>query len=147
VKKFRDLSSLLDKPPANKQEATPRVDVEAEEARYRHLVKDWNGAVEEIRKIEGFSRFLLPPSFSDLRDAARGGPIIMLITSMLSCDAIIIWHEQPPTQILLPTMLEKLLTLVDRFQHRSTLALTAALIELWDDVVCPVVRNLSPFAP
>ncbi|KAG2107865.1 CHAT domain-containing protein [Suillus cothurnatus] len=147
VKRFRDLSSLLDKPPANEREATPRVDVEAEEARYRRLVKDWNGAVEEIRKIEGFSRFLLSPSFSDLRDAARGGPIIVLIASMSSCDAVIIWHEQPPTHISLPTTLEKLLTLVDRFQRRSTLALTAALIELWDEVVCPVVRNLGPFAP
>ncbi|KAG2139978.1 CHAT domain-containing protein [Suillus cothurnatus] len=147
VKRFRDLSSLLDKPPANEREATPRVDVEAEEARYRCLVKDWNGAVEEIRKIEGFSHFLLPPSFSDLRDAARGGPIIVLIASMSSCDAVIIWHEQPPTHIPLPTTLEKLLILVDRFQRRSTLALTAALIELWDDVVCPVVRNLGPFAP
>ncbi|KAG1847404.1 hypothetical protein F4604DRAFT_1935911 [Suillus subluteus] len=66
VKKFRDLSSLLDKPPANNREATSRVNAEAEEAWYRHLVKDWNGAVEEIRKIEGFSCFLLPPSFSNL---------------------------------------------------------------------------------
>ncbi|KAG2115415.1 hypothetical protein BD769DRAFT_1752789 [Suillus cothurnatus] len=147
VKRFRDLGSLLDKPPANEQEATPRVDVEAEEARYRRLVKDWNGAVEEIRKIEGFSRFLLSPSFSDLRDAARGGPIIVLIASMSSCDAVIIWHEQPPTHIPLPTTLEKLLTLVNKFQRRSTLALTAALIELWDDIVCPVVRNLGPFSP
>ncbi|KAG1847372.1 hypothetical protein F4604DRAFT_1975809 [Suillus subluteus] len=66
VKKFRDLSSLLDKPPVNNQEATSRVNAEAEEAWYRHLVKDWNGAVEEIQKIEGFSCFLLPPSFSNL---------------------------------------------------------------------------------
>ncbi|KAG2114914.1 CHAT domain-containing protein [Suillus cothurnatus] len=147
VKKFRDLSSLLDQPPASYAEATLRVNVEAEEARYRRLVKDWNGAVEEIRKIEGFSRFLLPPSFSNLRDAARGGPIIVLIASKLSCDAIIIWHEQPPTKIPLSTKLEKLQTLVARFQRRSTLALTTALIELWDDVVRPVVKNLGPFAP
>ncbi|KAG1838378.1 CHAT domain-containing protein [Suillus subalutaceus] len=146
VKKFRDLSSLLNKSPANDREATPTVDAEAEEARYRHLVKEWNGAVEEIRRIEGFSCFLLPPSFSDLRDAARGGPIIMLITSKSSCDAIIIWHEQPPTKIPLPTKLEKLQTLVARFQRRSTPALTTALIELWEDVVRPVVENLGGFA-
>ncbi|KAG1857024.1 hypothetical protein DFJ58DRAFT_727042 [Suillus subalutaceus] len=34
MKKFRDLSSLLDNPPANNREATTRVHVEAEEARY-----------------------------------------------------------------------------------------------------------------
>ncbi|KAG2116370.1 TPR-like protein [Suillus cothurnatus] len=147
VKRFRDLSSLLDKPPANEREATPRVDVEAEEARYRRLVKDWNGAVEEIRKIEGFSRFLLPPLFSDLQDAARDGPIIVLIASKSSCDAIIIPHKQPPTNIPLPTDLEKLQILAARLQRRSPPALTTALAELWDDVVRPVVKNLGPFAP
>jgi hypothetical protein len=73
MKKFRDFSSPLDKPPANYPEATPRVDVETEETRYRRLMEDWNRVVEEIRKIEGFSRFLLPTLFSDLQDAARIG--------------------------------------------------------------------------
>ncbi|KAG2337380.1 hypothetical protein BDR05DRAFT_993055 [Suillus weaverae] len=146
VKKFRDLSSLLDKPPANYPEETPRVDVEAEEIQYRRLVEDWDRAVEEIRKIEGFSRFLLPPLFSDLQDAARVGPIIMLIASKLSCDAIIIPHKQPPISIQLPTNLEKLQILVVKFQCTSSSALTKALMELWDDVVRPVVENLGGFA-
>jgi len=146
VKKFRDLSFLLEKPPASYAEATPRVDVETEEVRYRRLVKDWNGAVEEIRKIEGFSRFLLPPLFSDLQDAARDGPIIVLIASKPSCDAIIILHKQPPTKITLPTDLEKLQALAARLQRRSMPALTTALAELWDDVVHLVVDNLRGFA-
>ncbi|KAG1848060.1 CHAT domain-containing protein [Suillus subalutaceus] len=146
IKKFRDLSSLLDKPSVNDREATPRVNVEAEETRYRCLVKDWNGTVEEICKIEGFSHFLLPPLFSDLQDAAHDGPIIVLITSELSCDAIIIPHKQPPTKIPLPTNLEKLQTLAARLQHRSTPALTTALTELWDEVVRLVVENLGGFA-
>ncbi|KAG2337646.1 hypothetical protein BDR05DRAFT_952445 [Suillus weaverae] len=146
MKKFRDLSSLLDKPPANYPEATPRVNVEAEETRYRRLVEDWNRAVEDIRKIEGFSRFLLPPLFSYLQDAARDGPIIMLIASELSCDAIIIPHKQPPTCIQLPTNLEKLQTLVVKLQRTSSPALIKALMELWDDVVRPVVENLGGFA-
>jgi CHAT domain-containing protein len=146
TKKFRDLSSLLGKPPANYPEVTSRVDAEAKETRYRRLVKEWNGVVEEIRKIEGFSRFLLPPLFSDLQDAARGGPIIVLITSESSCDAIIVPHKQPPARISLPTNLEKLQTLVARLQRRSTPALTTVLAELWDDVVRLVVENLSRFA-
>jgi CHAT domain-containing protein/ferredoxin len=146
VKQFRNLSSLLDKPPANYSEATPRVNEEAEEAQYRRLVKDWNRAVEEIQKIEGFSRFLLPPLFSDLQDAARDGPIIMLIASKSSCDAIIIPHKQPPTKIPLPTNLEKLQILAARLQRRSTPALTTALAELWDDVVRLVVETLRGFA-
>ncbi|KAG1823194.1 CHAT domain-containing protein [Suillus variegatus] len=155
IKRFRDLSSLLDKPPANYPEATPRDHVEAEENRYRRLVQDWNRAVEEIRKIEGFSRFLLPPLFSDLQDAARDGPIILLIASKSSCHAIIIPHKQPPTSVQLPTDLVKLAKLVLALQQAvqkeadpngKQTALTKALRELWDDVVCPVVEHLDRFA-
>ncbi|KAG1842265.1 TPR-like protein [Suillus subalutaceus] len=161
VKKFRDLSSLLDKPPANYPEATSRVDVEAEaeaeaeaeDTRYRRLVKDWNRAVEEIRKIEGFSSFLLPPLFSNLQDAARDGPIIVLIASQSSCDAIIIPHKQPPTSIQLPISLLKLARLVVALREAinkeagpkgNQPALTKALRELWGNVVRP---NLAEFAP
>ncbi|KAG1819875.1 hypothetical protein DFJ58DRAFT_673309, partial [Suillus subalutaceus] len=146
MKRFRDLSSLLGKPPASHLEGTPRVDVEAEATRYRRLVEDWNRAVEEIRKIEDFSRFLLPPMFSDLQDAARDGPIIVLIASKSSCDAIIIPHKQPPTSIQLSTNLEKLQMLVIKFQRTSRPALTKALMELWDDIVRPVVENLGRYA-
>jgi hypothetical protein len=112
IKRFRDLSSLLDRPSASHVDGTPSVDVEAAETRYRRLVEDWNGAVDEIRKIEGFSRFLLPPLFADLQEAARDGPIIVLVASRSSCDAIIIPHQQPPTSIQLPTNFEKLAKLV-----------------------------------
>ncbi|KAG1871600.1 hypothetical protein F4604DRAFT_1925962 [Suillus subluteus] len=155
MKRFRDLSSLLDKPPASYPEGTSRVNVEAEETRYRCLVEDWNGVVEEIQKIEGFSRFLLPPLYFDLQDAARDGPIIVLIASMSSCDAIIIPHNQPPTGIQLPTNWEKLLRLVHALQEAvekdaspkgNQSALIKALRELWDDVVRLVVKNLGRFA-
>ncbi|KAG1747616.1 TPR-like protein [Suillus lakei] len=155
MKKFRDLSSLLDKPPASTPEGTAKVSVEAEAAHYRRLVEEWNRAVEEIREIEGFSRFLLPPLFSDLQDAARDGPIIVLIASESSCDAIIIPHKEPPTSIRLPTNLEKLRTLVVTFQEAvekeadpkgSQSGLIKALRMLWDDVVRPVIEILNGFA-
>ncbi|KAG1805634.1 CHAT domain-containing protein [Suillus variegatus] len=152
-KKFTNLSSLLDKPPANYLEATPRVGVEAEETQHRRLVEQWNKTVEEIRKIEGFSRFLLPPLFSDLQDAARDGPIIMLIASKSSCHAIIISHRQPPTSIQLPTDVWKLATLLVTLREAAgkeaspkgnQTALTKALRELWD-VVSPAVKILDGF--
>ncbi|KAG1904387.1 uncharacterized protein F5891DRAFT_977243 [Suillus fuscotomentosus] len=155
MKRFRDLSSLLDKPPVNYSEGTPIVNVEAEETRYRRLVEDWNRAVEEIKKIEGFSRFLLPPLFSDLQDAAHDGPIIVLIASQLSCHAIIITHKQPLINIQFPTDLLKLAKLVLALQQAvqkeanangKQTALTKALRELWDVVVCPVIENLDVFA-
>ncbi|KAG1871575.1 hypothetical protein F4604DRAFT_2013560 [Suillus subluteus] len=70
MQRFRNLSSLLDKPPVSHTDGTPRVAVEAEVARYRHLVEDWNRVVEEIWRIEGFSHFLLSPLISDLQEAA-----------------------------------------------------------------------------
>ncbi|KAG2144699.1 CHAT domain-containing protein [Suillus bovinus] len=155
MKRIKDLSSLLDKPPASHPEDTPRVDIKAEEARYRRLMKDWNGAVEEIRKIEGFSRFLLPPLFSDLQDAARDGPIIVLVASKSSCDDIIIPHKQPPISIQLPTDFEKLLRLMLALREAiekeagpkgNQPALIKALRKLWDLVVRPVVENLGKFA-
>ncbi|KAG2158175.1 uncharacterized protein EDB93DRAFT_1198789, partial [Suillus bovinus] len=146
MKRFTDLSSLLDKPPASHPEGTQRVDVEAEATRYRRLVEDWNGTVEEIRMIEGFSRFLLPPLFSDLQDAARDGLVIMLIASESSCDAIIIPHKQPPTSIQLPTDIQKLAKLVLTFREsvekETGHALVEALNELWNNVVGPVVEKL-----
>ncbi|KAG1739832.1 TPR-like protein [Suillus paluster] len=154
LKKFRYLSSLLDKPPPER-EGTPRVDIEAEDARYRRLVEDWNKTVEDIRKLEGFGRFLLPPLISDLQDAARDGPIIMLIASESSCDAIVIPHEQPPTSIQLSIDLERLLQLVDALRETvdkdvgpkgTQPVLIKALRELWDDVVSPVVEILGRFA-
>ncbi|KAG1736959.1 CHAT domain-containing protein [Suillus lakei] len=146
MKRFRDLSSLLEKPPASHADETPKVDIEAEETQYRRLVEKWNRAVEEIQNIEGFSRFLLPPLFSDLQEAARDGPIIMLIASKSSCDAIIIPHSQPPTSIQLPTTLEKLRALAVKLQCASEQALKTVLMELWDEVVRPVVENLGGFA-
>ncbi|KAG1871001.1 hypothetical protein C8R48DRAFT_760395 [Suillus tomentosus] len=50
-------------------DGTSGVDAEAEETRYRRLVENWNGTVKELRKIEGFSRCLFSPLFSDLQDA------------------------------------------------------------------------------
>ncbi|KAG2032123.1 hypothetical protein BDR03DRAFT_61641 [Suillus americanus] len=47
-------------------------------------------AVAEIRNLQGFSRFLLPPSYEDLQAAGRHGPDIILIASQYSCRAAIV---------------------------------------------------------
>ncbi|KAG1805615.1 CHAT domain-containing protein [Suillus variegatus] len=139
MKKFRDVSSLLDKPPASHPEGTPIVNVEADETRYRRRVQEWNGAVGEIRKIEGFSRFLLPPYSQIFKMQLVKGP------SSFSSQA----------SRLLPTDLRKLVQLVNALQEAvrkdpdpngKQTALTKALRELWDMVICPVVENLSRFA-
>ncbi|KAF4868420.1 hypothetical protein CGCSCA1_v012343 [Colletotrichum siamense] len=44
----------------------------------------------KIRQIEGFERFLLPPSLAELQDVASEGPIVVVNTSRIGADAIII---------------------------------------------------------
>ncbi|KAG1880205.1 CHAT domain-containing protein [Suillus subluteus] len=118
MERFRDLSSLLDKSPASHPEASRSVAAEAEATQYRCLVEDWNRVVEEIRKS--------------------------------SCNAIIIWHHQSPTSIQLPTNFLKLVRLVLALQEGinkeaspkgNQPALTKALRELWNDIVCPYRAN------
>ncbi|KAJ8584172.1 TPR-like protein, partial [Rhizopogon salebrosus TDB-379] len=154
VKKFRELSYLLDKPPAELPEETPRVRVDAEAVRYASLVDDWKKTVEEIRKLEGFSRFMLPPLFSDLQDAARDGPVIVLMVSKSSCNAIIIPRHQLPVGVRLAVSTGKLARLVITLQgivrggvEEAQAKLIGILRELWNDVVCPVVEHLGRFAP
>jgi hypothetical protein len=154
VKNFRELSSLLDKPPVEFPEGAPTVKIEAEAMRYTRLVDDWNNSVQEIRKLEGFSRFMLPPLFSDLQDAARDGPIIILIASNSSCDAIIILHQHSPLNVRLATSLVKLVKLANTLQQtvrqgdpgEKQTRLIEVLRELWADVVYPVVENLARIA-
>ncbi|KAG1824159.1 hypothetical protein DFJ58DRAFT_738760 [Suillus subalutaceus] len=154
VKKFRDLSSLLDRRPVNNSEGDRKVDIEAQATRYTRLVKDWNEAVEEIRKLKGFSNFLLPPMFSELQDAARGGPIIVLVASKSYCHAIIVPHKEPPVNVGLAINVEKLERLVFAFQRTVNNPLSRekqgklieALRELWVKIVHPVVENLGKFA-
>ncbi|OAX31809.1 hypothetical protein K503DRAFT_810411 [Rhizopogon vinicolor AM-OR11-026] len=148
VTKFRELSHLLDKPPAEHPAGTPRIKVDAEATRYTRLVDEWSNAVEEIRKLEGFSRFLLPPQFSDLQDAARDGPIIILVASKSSCNAIIVPHQQSPVSIQLATNVEKLVQQGVRLHQTVRGAsktggrLVEVLRELWNDIVSPVVKHL-----
>jgi tetratricopeptide (TPR) repeat protein len=156
VKKFRELSYLLDKPSAKLHEGTPRLIVDAEAVRYTGLVDDWKKTVEEIRKLEGFSRFMLPPLFSDLQDAARDGPVIVLIASESSRNAIIIPRHHSPINVQLATSVEKLERWVNTLQRivrreagpeEAQTKLIETLRGLWDDVVCPVVEHLGRFAP
>ncbi|KAF8840462.1 TPR-like protein [Paxillus ammoniavirescens] len=158
VKRFQQLSSMLKTQRAhesfNEDGARVTVDVEAEALHYEGLAAEWNNVVEEIRTFEGFSRFLLPPLFLDLREAACEGPVIVLIASKFSCDAVIVLHRQPPIHIPLAITMEWLKALAAR--HRTDVSenktcspeeslkkFVIVLRELWKEVVFPVVTQLK----
>ncbi|KIJ57702.1 hypothetical protein HYDPIDRAFT_34865, partial [Hydnomerulius pinastri MD-312] len=151
VKRFRDLSAMLNRPAQTSlDEGRSITTVEDEAQRYRGLVEEWNKVVEEIRTFEGFSRFLLPPLFADLREAAREGPIIILIASKFSCDAIIVWHTRSPVHLRLP--LKEIGDLVVKHLknihhvHGNDDTFKEVMDELWRHVIHPVVRELKRFA-
>ncbi|KIJ06690.1 hypothetical protein PAXINDRAFT_103266 [Paxillus involutus ATCC 200175] len=161
VQRFQELSFILKTESADKScdDDAPRVPVvvEAKAVRYMQLVAEWNNVVEEIRTFEGFSRFLLPPLFSDLREAACGGPVIVLIASRFSCDAVIVLHGQPPIHVPLTITIEWLKALAVR--HRTNVSqnktcspkesrneFVVVLRELWREVVFPVVTQLKGVA-
>ncbi|KIJ12878.1 hypothetical protein PAXINDRAFT_82068 [Paxillus involutus ATCC 200175] len=157
VKKFRYLSSALDslgqRAEASSMQNIPRATADAEARRYQILVDDWNGVVEEIRTFDGFSRFLLPPLFSDLQKSACEGPVIVLLAGGVSCDAIIVLHEQSPIHIQLEITPEELARLAE--QHRENISLRRpdrevfliVLRVLWAKVVSPVVVELEKIIP
>ncbi|KAG1878090.1 CHAT domain-containing protein [Suillus subalutaceus] len=89
ARKFSELSRCL----SDAQGAavgTDRAAVDRGETQYRRLTEQWGAVVVEIRNLEGFSRFLLSPSYEDLQAAARHGPVIILIASQYSCSALVV---------------------------------------------------------
>ncbi|KIJ58135.1 hypothetical protein HYDPIDRAFT_51268, partial [Hydnomerulius pinastri MD-312] len=150
VKRFRDLSAMLNRPaqtPFNEGRSVTTIEAEAQH--YRHLVEEWNKVVEEIRAFEGFSRFLLTPLFADLREAAREGPIVILISSRFSCDAIIVLHRRSPVHLPLQITPEELRDLVVKHLeiihdgHGDFDAFENVMGELWEKVTHPVVHQMK----
>jgi hypothetical protein len=58
--------------------------------KHRQLASEWERVVEQVRQLPDFERFLLPKEYSELRDAARNGPVVVLNASQYGCDALII---------------------------------------------------------
>jgi hypothetical protein len=114
------------------------------------LMKEREALVEKIRGVPGFSRFLLPPLFSDLQRAAQNGPIIIVNASEYSCDAVIIPCSAAPIHIPLDVSKKDVVEFSSRFQsiiwdsHSSnqTREIVIMLRDLWNDIVQPIVHGL-----
>jgi hypothetical protein len=46
--------------------------------------------IKKIRELEGFNRFMLPKTFSELSTVAKAGPVVVLNISNTRCDALIL---------------------------------------------------------
>ena len=112
---------------------------------YWRIWEEWQGVVDKIRSIDGFSRFLLPPHFEDLQRAAEHGPVIIVNASKYTCDTLIVLHTRAPIHVPLPCSLADVDQLCEQLseltrdshaygQHRE-LYMKGILRELWSSVV------------
>ncbi|KIK40192.1 hypothetical protein CY34DRAFT_283651 [Suillus luteus UH-Slu-Lm8-n1] len=78
ARNYLELSKCVSNAAQSSATTTDRAADDRAATEYRRLTRQWEAAVVEIRNIQGFSRFLLPPAYEDLQAAARHGPVIIL---------------------------------------------------------------------
>ncbi|KIK45370.1 hypothetical protein CY34DRAFT_801730 [Suillus luteus UH-Slu-Lm8-n1] len=152
---YLELSKRVSNAVQSSATTTDRAAADRAATEYRALTRQWESAVAEIRNIKDFSRFLLPPAYEDLQAAARHGPVIILVASQYSCDAIIVPTSGEPHHVPLPSIaLADLTILKDRFtraiRHASRMNpkemrtdLIVLLRIVWDEIMLPIVNVLE----
>ncbi|KAG2129604.1 TPR-like protein [Suillus clintonianus] len=118
----------------------------------QQLIMEWDDVITRIRMLPKFSRFLLPPLFSDLQEAAAEGLVIILNASQYSCDALIILSSRDPVHVPLDIGQAEVAELSSEFKsltdrvgtsdHQLEYKIVGVLRQLWDHVVDPIVRAL-----
>ncbi|KAG2353169.1 CHAT domain-containing protein, partial [Suillus spraguei] len=119
-----------------------------------NTIQETSGAVDtvvaEIRSLQGFSRFMLPPSYADLQVAACHGPVIILVASEYSCSAIIVPTSGEPRHISFPRMnlthlevLKKDFTREIRHASGDKEKIARPLRIVWDEIMLPIVIVLQ----
>ncbi|WP_329013499.1 CHAT domain-containing protein [Streptomyces sp. NBC_00690] len=88
-------------------------------------VRRWAEATERVRaEVPGFSRFLLPAEYDELRAAASDGPVVVMAAGAVGGVALVVTADRPqPQKIELPKLTTEA---VDRHTER--------LVEAWDEI-------------
>ncbi|KAG1718846.1 uncharacterized protein EDB91DRAFT_540926 [Suillus paluster] len=151
---FSELSKRVSDAAQGSAAITDRAAADQAAMKYRRCTEQWEAAVGKIRNIRGFSRFLLPLSYEDLQVAACDGPVIILIASKYSCNALIVPTSGVPHHVPFPSLtLADLAKLKDDFtmaiRHASLMGPTESRTELivllrklWDEIMLPIVDVL-----
>ncbi|KAG8218161.1 hypothetical protein J3R82DRAFT_3709 [Butyriboletus roseoflavus] len=137
------IRAALDSPGPNQHDRVYRLNVELQ------------SVVTRIRTLPGLSRFLLPPLFSDLQQAAREGPVIIVNASKHGCDALAVLVDRDPVHIPLSItkqgvqeLSSRLGTLIVRAKSMDmTRDFGILLRELWDEIVFPIVNAIHTIHP
>lgn len=142
-------------------------DADEEGIRMRRLADHFESLARQVRSIPGLERFLLPPSVDILLSAAVKGPVVVLLASKISCDALLLTAGAGLKHIPLRSMTqEKLEQFIQILQesnsHRrqavkeqnraikmtltksaSKTGLDSVLEQLWGEVMRPVIDGLG----
>ncbi|KAJ8595704.1 hypothetical protein M405DRAFT_878058 [Rhizopogon salebrosus TDB-379] len=131
------------------------VSSEDKTSQIRQLTMQRDDVISRIRMLPDFSRFLLPPLFSDLRYAAEDGPVIIVNSSRYSCDAMIILSVADPVHVPLHVVQADILELSKKFRsltedagssHNQLYEIVGFLRTLWERVVDPIAEALKHLA-
>jgi CHAT domain-containing protein/tetratricopeptide (TPR) repeat protein len=115
------------------------------------LTMQRDDVISRIRTLPDFSRFLLPPLFSDLQTAAEDGPVIIVNASQYSCDAMIVLCAADPVHIPFDIAQADVSELSTKFQSlirnagssdNQQYEIVNVLRTLWECVVGPIVEAL-----
>jgi hypothetical protein len=121
--------------------------------RRRQAVQAWNRLLADIRSKVGFERFGLPPTITELRQAAGDGVAVAVNLTHYGCDALIL-SRRGVERVALPDLREtdaterisQILTHVYSPSHipeyRQSI-LEATNVWLWDTTVEPVLNHLG----
>lgn len=113
------------------------------------MSEQWNETVKRIRQVPGFANFLEPTPSTVLRNAAAGGPIIIVNISHIRSNAIIIPQDPTAQMLVIPLplatpdtigRLAAVLRYIVNDQPRDITVLIATILRnLWH----LVVRNVA----
>jgi tetratricopeptide (TPR) repeat protein len=140
--------------------------IEEEGRRYRALTMEWESTIEQVRGTRGFEEFLRPLSSSQLKNAARSGPVVILNIAKTKCEALaLLPGSEDVIHIPLPNIsAERVTQLRDELKDqlfssgirmRDTRAAKRVideadeasckrvLAELWSNLVKPVLDSLG----
>ncbi|KAF8436571.1 CHAT domain-containing protein [Boletus edulis BED1] len=181
ARRLRDLSAALDHAGATREKSlstfsestdgaihrAPQT-LQQEADRHRTLAIERDKLLQEIRRLPGFERFLLPKDFSQLRASAQSGPVVILNAAECRCDALIVLpdvdhviHVPLPHftlkraadhQILLKTFLRQVHAVRSDERYGKTVTWDRGswetfLAPLWKGIVQPVLGALAFSTP
>ncbi|KAK7041721.1 hypothetical protein VNI00_009010 [Paramarasmius palmivorus] len=133
--------------------------------RGHRLFIEWRRVVDDVRALPGFDRFLRPPSFSDLKESAREGAVVVLNASPIRMDAMILNMTDPVHVITLPNVQLTELETVAYEAHRGRMRGRPAfrgrgsedttegqsdidpITWVWDNIVKWIVEPLKRLSP